>query len=136
MYSTNQIVHDLDTNKPVRAYKTPRQTHYVACREDGGRGTDIWTGFFTDLKGAEELLHLGYISPAPCPDTHCHKCRQWRRNCHCGIQYPSVWGEERKKRLERMMQSIARRIDITSDLLAKQTHELNRLRAKYMEDEE
>lgn len=103
MYLPGQIVYDLDKKCPVQiggnvwnkaSYPT-RSTHFIQKTPmrsiDDPRFDEYEIAHPDTLDAAQQLLDRGLISPAPCPPSHCWKCRNWKTNC-ARFKTCSEWG--------------------------------------------
>jgi len=78
MFHDNQIVFDVFSQQPVKAYSPGawRATHFI--HENGKRGYELFLP--KSVEEAKQLLAEGRIAPAPLPYSHCTKCFNWMSN--------------------------------------------------------
>jgi len=82
MYHDGQIVYDVTYKRPTIAYRgSHRTTHFLhAPNEQASGETNYEIALPKSVKEAIELMDQGKIFPAPLPQTHCHKCFNWKTN--------------------------------------------------------
>ena len=90
MYVPSQIIHNLDTNRPMKARygrskkgRPYRTTHYIRNTAVGPHDT-YEIALPATIEEARQLLRMSIIVPAPMPPTHHWRCGNWLSNHNAG----------------------------------------------------